>query len=170
MAVGVAHTQAWPPSAFPLGRTGRTPSPALKLPFFNITKPRLIFSGHKNLLLVNFQHTPILPILKNWGVASPKRHLLTSEAFLLAVSEVIFSKKVTFCGQKSRMRQETGYWGFWIAGNTTYFLLFFFFGMNTVLTDDRAEDGALSICSWWKSMHFFLRSHWYFTAVLYITH
>lgn len=39
-----------------------------------------------------------------------------------------------------------------------------------MLTDDREEDGVLSIYSSGKSMHFFLRSHKYSNAVVYIAH
>lgn len=73
--------------------------------------------------------------------------MLTSEAFLLAVSEVILSKKLTFCGQKSRMRQETLVTKVSGLLETPLIFSFFFFGMNSVLTDDRAEDSAVSICS-----------------------
>lgn len=84
-------------------------------------------------------------------MASQQRRLLTSEAFLLAGSEVMFSKKSTFCGQKGRMRQETLVTG---VSGTTFFPSFFLV-LNTVLTDDREEDGALSKYSSWKSMRFF---------------
>ena len=78
-------------------------------------------------------------------------------------------KKTHFVVRKAGWDRSLWLLGFWLAGNTAFFFLFFS-GANTVLTDDRKEDGALSIWSSWKSMRYFLRSHQYFTAVLYITH
>lgn len=64
----------------------------------------------------------------------------------------MFSKKATFCGHKGRVRQETLVT--WVSGLLETPLFSPFFGTNTVLTDDREEDGALSTCSSWKSMLF----------------
>lgn len=68
------------------------------------------------------------------------------------------------------MTREILVTGFWLAGNTTFFSFSFFFGMETVLIDDREENGPKRRCSLWKTTCFLQMNQQYFTAVSYTTH
>lgn len=153
-----------------LRRTARTPSPALKLLSSNTTKPGLglFFLGTKFSPDEVPEYSHLVHTKKPWSGISAETFAHQRSISPCCVRGHDLQKSHILWSERQDETGDSGYWGFWLAGNTIFFSLFF--GTNSVLTDDREEDGALSKYSSWKSMRFSLRSHQHFTAALYITH
>lgn len=119
-----AHSRPGFPLPFLWGkRAAKRPSPGLKLSSFNTAKPRLRlflmgvrFSPHEFPKGSHLVHTEKLHL---------SRHLLISWAFLLAASQVMFSKKASLWSERPDDTGDSSYWSFWFAGNTTFFFFFF---------------------------------------------